>query len=259
MDEHEEQNMSVQIQNQPRGKGAGYYFILLITLVVVIGVGIFVLNPQPVSPFTDDLFGIERPETQSVSGDPASFDPLDAYSEVLAFAAGDADIEALRLVEIEAAFVRNDGTMDLTATYVPAPRTTYTFALEVPRPADAPPAGVPGSTSNEDWYQEITVEAFEPGQRRRVSRLGGNVNTTFYYVNQGMTRFAGEITNDYEPEIFISVPECSFVDLWEVAIEQGAPSDAVAQISYDEDGYMFNIVSEMVVRFNPDCTERSFP
>jgi len=50
---------------------------------------------------------------------------------------------------------------------------------------------------------------------------------------------------------------CAFVDLWNEAIERGAPEDAVATIRYNEFGddwtYDF-VVPGTSLTFNADCT-----
>lgn len=189
---------------------------------------------------------VQPPETQAITGDASNFDPLESLAQAQAMAGEDA-----KLATIDATYVRADGTMDLTATYSPAPRTEYTFLREIERPADAPPVGVAGSTAG-PWYEPITIEAYRPGQQRRVTSTGGAVNTSFTYTNEGMTKQVEDPTTNPFDEI-APEPTCDFVDLWKAAIKEGAPEEAVAIIQYDAEGYTFNIVGTIVVRFDHDC------
>ncbi len=203
--------------------------------------------------FTDFFAGIlnidlERPETQPIDGDPSRFNPFASYESVAAFAGNGA-----QLTEITAQYVRADGTMDLNADYTPAPNTTYEFVREIPRPADAPPIGVAGTTDGA-WYEIVTIRVYEPGQRRRVTRTSSSGNSTYFYTNEGMERTVSTPTTNIDP--VLSPPSCAISRLWETAIARGAPADAVAIVDYDEDGYTFNITGVMVLRFNQECTLR---
>ncbi len=52
----------------------------------------------------------------------------------------------------------------------------------------------------------------------------------------------------------ISPPTCAFADLWKTALEQGAPKEAVATITYDERGYAFVIRGTNIRHhFNQEC------
>jgi hypothetical protein len=195
------------------------------------------------------LFGLV--ETQPVQGDPAKFDPVFAYGSVAAYAGAGA-----RLISIEASQVRVDGTMDLTATYVPAPYTEYEFAINVPPPDNAPPVGAGGSSTGQ-WFQPVTVRVYEPGQRRQVRRTSNGTRLTFQYVNEGMVRDADDTPTSSAPRFVEEAPQCSFVDFWQTALERGAPRDAVANISYDADGYEFRISGAGVnLEFGFDCKVR---
>lgn len=189
---------------------------------------------------------VQPPESQVITGDASNFDPLEGLVQAQALAGEDA-----KLATIDATYVRAEGTMDLTATYSPAPRTEYTFLREIERPADAPPVGVAGSTAGQ-WYEPITIEAYRPGQQRRVTSTGGAVSTSFTYTNEGMTKQVEDPTTNPFDEI-APEPTCDFVDLWKAAIKEGAPEEAVAIIQYDAEGYTFNIVGTIVVRFDHDC------
>lgn len=187
------------------------------------------------------------PEMQAIQGDPSNFDPLVSLDQAQAFAG-----DGARIAAITAAGVRSDGTMDLNADYTPAPYTDYEFVILIDPPENAPPVGA-GGNSGGQWYQPITISAFEPGQMRRFTQIGGDMNITSQYVNEGMTREVGEpTTNPFD--LPIPAPRCLFTDLWDEAIQQGAPEDGIATIDYDEDGYTFNMVGVMVLRFDMDCS-----
>jgi hypothetical protein len=247
-----------QIRRRRRGgcrTGCSIIFTLLI--VAIAGGVVYLTTTDSLSmmEFLGPYLGVEVPGTTTISGDPSAFDPLAGYADAAAFAAGEDNPENVLLLEMDAAYVRADGTMDLNATYSPAPNTTYTFLRSIPRPEDAPPPGVAGTSASGDWFEVIDIRAFEPGQRRRVTQRG-SVNVDYYYTNEGMTRIIQDRTNDVDMEDIVPAPTCALTDLWEVALARGAPENAVAVISYDADGYQFNIVGEMVLRFNANCQLR---
>ncbi|MCB9455188.1 MAG: hypothetical protein H6671_04280 [Anaerolineaceae bacterium] len=239
---------------QPRKRGLG-----CILLIVVFSVGLPLILAAviltSVSGALGDLGGIGGligtatnlgPESRAIGGNPSQYDPLAALTEVMAFAG-----EGAQLAAIHANYVRSDGTLDLTATYTPSPYVEFTFLREVPRPADAPPVGAGGSTTG-PWYEPITIEAYRPGAVRHVTQTGGGFNATYNYTNQGMIKEVESPTTNPFGEI-VAMPECTFTQLWETALAEGAPEEAVAIIDYDEDGYTFNIVGTMVLRFDASC------
>jgi hypothetical protein len=245
---------------QPKRRGIGCWIIgiLLFILLPLVIVGVVVMSV--LGALGGSLGGLgdignmvstavkltSGPETKPVSGDPSHFDPLAGLADAQAFAGSDAE-----LVSIVASYVRSDGTMDLTATYKPAPNTEYKFLREVPKPADAPPVGA-GGTKGGKWYQPITIDVYEPGQTRHVTSIGGGISTEYNYTNQGMEKNLEDPTTNPSDEI-ISAPTCSFADFWKEALKKDAPSDAVAVIEYNSDGYEFNIVGTLVLRFDQDC------
>lgn len=227
----------------------GVAIALIIAAATLVGIGAAVLAvavPNLLNTVFSTVTGIETIETQPVPGDASRFDPITALPGVTAFAGAGA-----QLVALEAWYVRADGTLELTATYSPSPRVTYTFAREVPRPADAPPPGVGGANAG-PWYETITIEAYQPGQWRTVTRTGGGISTRFQYVNEGMTR---EVSKPSAARVALArAPGCALADLWQTALEREAPRDAVAVIKYDVDGYTFSIDGTSVnLRFGPDC------
>lgn len=228
-------------------------FIILLSVVLPIVLVVVVLSS--VFGAVGDTFGgigglidsVSGPETRAISGNASSFDPITALAEVNGFAGEDAQLTA-----IYAYYVRSDGTLDLNATYSPAPRVEYEFLREVPRPADAPPVGAGGTTAGQ-WYEPVTIEAYQPGQVRHVSQTGGGVSLEYNYTNQGLEKQVGSPTTRPSGAV-VAPPECSFSQLWQVALKKDAPTDAVAIIEYDESGYDFNISGVVHLRFNADCT-----
>lgn len=216
-------------------------FVWLVLLIVLGYFGItYVITPLFIT-------GFGLADTRPVPGDPRNFDPLAALPGVQEYAG-----EGALLFSIEAYFVRQDGTLDLNAAYSPKPYVTYEFYREVPRPEDAPPVGAGGSVDDK-WYERITIRAYEPGQWRHVTSIGGGVSTEYSFMNQGMQRDVSSPTSSRSGEP-PAVPKCSFSQLWSVAMERGAPADAVAIIDFDSSGYDFRISAASVnLDFDHDC------
>lgn len=131
---------------------------------------------------------------------------------------------------------------------------TAEYVVEVARPDNAPPPGVAGA-GGDKWYQRVIIEAYQPGQRRTVTQTGGGISTRYSYVNEGMTRDVRS-TPSTNTTPFLPAPRCAFREMWAVALERGAPADAVAVIEYDEEGYEFeiNIPDRRVsLDFDNDC------
>ena len=217
-------------------------------ILVAIGgfvIGIWAAIDPTGNPVADIFLGDVEVETTGLPGDARAFDPFEALPAVTEYAG-----EGARLVSIEVGLVRSDGTQDLEANYTPQPDTTYTFAREVPRPEDAPPPGAGGANTGA-WFEEVTVRAYEPGQRRQVTTTTGNRRTTIRYTNKGMER------TEADPAVatpaFVEAPACDITDLWAVAIEQGAPADGVARVTYDADGYQFSVTGFVLLQFDQGC------
>jgi hypothetical protein len=112
--------------------------ILLLVLVPIVLVGIFASNI--LNSVTSSFGGLgsigdivstvssamEPPESQSITGDASEFDPMVGLAQAQEMAGEDA-----RLATIDATYVRADGTMDLTATYSPAPRINIVGTIVV--------------------------------------------------------------------------------------------------------------------------------
>jgi hypothetical protein len=226
-------------------------------VATLVGMGGFALgmwsifSPNAASSAIESVFGGflggAKPQTRTVPGIANTFDPIASYEEVKSFAGPNVE-----LISVEASQVRRDGTLDLTASYRPAPHATYRFVRPVPRPDNAPPVGA-GGTRDGPWFEPITIDAYEPGQRRRVTQTGSH-NRTYTYVNEGMTRQVGDPNTRTEPNNIAATPRCAFADLWAVAVKAGAPPDAVARISYDAKGYRFSIGGTKVnLTFDSAC------
>jgi hypothetical protein len=227
-------------------------------IALVVGVGGFALGMLSIfSPNTanstfaslfDGVFGNTKPETRTVPGNANAFDPIAAFEAVKTFAGSN-----VQLVSIEASQVRRDGTLDLTASYRPAPYVTYRFVRAVARPTNAPPVGA-GGTRDGPWFETITIDAYEPGQHRRVKQTTASHRRTYTYVNEGMTRAIGEPSTGSDIERIVAAPRCSLVELWAIAIKSGAPQQAVARINYDAKGYRFSISgTKLNLAFDATC------
>jgi hypothetical protein len=153
------------------------------------------------------------------------------------------------LVSVNAYFVRSDGTVELNASYTPAPYVTYDFVRKLEKaPANAPPVGA-GGANTDPWYEPIEIHLYQPGQWRKVS--GSSVSYT--YVNKGMQRSVDDAENGLRHPV-VPPPTCPFSQLWSVAVTKDAPAEAVAIIQYNSDGYDFSISGLSVhLEFGMDC------
>ena len=220
-----------------KGSRQRFWLVLLFAVIGIVLCLIYVLIP---------LFGSGggMADTRPVPGDAARFDPVGGYSGVLEFAGSGA-----QLLSISAYYVRSDGTMELTASYSPAPYVTYNFAREMAEPPpNAPPIGA-GGANTDPWYEPIEIRLYQPGQWRRVT----SSNVSYTYANQGMDRDVDSAVNGL-PSPAIEPPACAFADLWAVALTKDAPAEAVAIIGYDANGYEFSISGLSInLEFGMDC------
>ncbi len=196
-------------------------------------------------PFLISGGGLE--DTHPIPGDAAHFDPVASYEQVSTYAG-----VGVELVSIRAQFVRSDGTMELNATYSPAPSVEYNFMRELSAPPpNAPPIGA-GGANTKPWYEPIEIRLFQPGQWRKVTSAG----RSYTYMNQGMQREISSAVNGLSLPI-VKPPACSFSDLWAVALTKDAPPEAVATIDYNALGYQFSISGLSInLRFGADCKLR---
>jgi hypothetical protein len=175
---------------------------------------------------TEETFAVARP---------SAFDPFGDLPEVVAGVGGSG-----RLVSIEASGVRPDGTMDLTAEYTPAPRASYKFIEPTEEGKERmPPVGA-GRKPDDVWARAVTAEAYRPGQRSHITKMGGNVNAEYWHTNEGVTvKFSSPGAQALPAGL--GAPVLTTREMWEKALSLGAPRDAVARVSFDEEGYEFDI------------------
>jgi hypothetical protein len=223
------------------GSGCGWALVLGSIAATLIPIFLFVIAP---------MFGLFNPfgeDTREVPGDAAAFDPIASYAEIEAYAKGEA--ASVEFIDMDATYVKSDGTLDLTAeSYYP--NVTYRFVIPAERPADAPPIGAGGSTG--PYEQIVTIKAFQPGQMRSVTRMSGGSSTSYTYRHLGLERDIDD-PMPADEETF-PPPACSLAMLWEEAIRQDAPRDAVAMISYEDGEYEFSISDVRVnLTFDQSC------
>ncbi|MCB9456078.1 MAG: hypothetical protein H6671_08835 [Anaerolineaceae bacterium] len=230
-------------QQQSRRRGRlGCYLKLLVGIVALVLLFHYVIRPVFES-------GFGMADTRPVPGEAAHFEPFVALPGIFEYAGAGAE-----LVSIDLRYVRSDGTMDLTAESY-RPRAEYTFVRPAAPPADAPPIGAGGSVSGQ-WYERVTIEAYQPGQWRHVTTISGGVSTEYSYMNQGMERDIDSPISSKPP--VIARPECSLAEMWEAAKKQDAPQDAVATITYNAQGYDFRISALSIsLQFGTDCRLRN--
>lgn len=185
-------------------------------------------------------------QTAFIDGDTHNFNPTEQLEQVQELAGTGAF-----LVNIEAQYVRADGTMDLHAEY--DPQTTYEFYLPLAEtPEDKKLVGTT-PLANGRWYTKVEVEVSEPWKNFNVTGISNGVGYEYNYFNLGMNR------EDYgpvqaSPDNIVPAPSCSFEKIWQTAIAQGAPEDAVAMITYDKNGYEFEIRGTSIsFEFNQNC------
>ena len=187
--------------------------------------------------FTNSCARFNGVETFPLNSSASHFNPFASIDEIRNRVGLNA-----HLVSIEASYVRSDGTMDLTASYKPAPNVKYSFAVPLDKgPVDMPPVGA-GRKPGDVWVQLVDVNCYLPGQMVYVSRMSGRSSSQFSYHNEGMDikrRRANMAT--LEPDI--GQPKVSTLDLWNMALSKGAPKDAVATIRFDTNGYKFAIAA----------------
>lgn len=220
-------------------KSISIWVVSAAVLMLGIGAGTYFLI-QGVTSYIET----EVEQTTPFSGDPSMFDPVNAYEEVHAHAGIDT-----QLTKIDATMVKSDGTLDLTAQYTPAPHVNFTFY----RILDEPPENAP-PTGTSEWYQKIQIEAYEPGQTRHVRSFGGDVNMEYWYTNKGLDRDESTPNSYNRSDKFVDPPNCHFSDLWITAIKKGASAEYLADISYDKDGYEFDIRDTQIrLKFDHNC------
>ncbi|MFA5935329.1 MAG: hypothetical protein WC787_00520 [Patescibacteria group bacterium] len=191
--------------------------------------------------------GIEKPVSVAPPGDAGAFDPIKAFMEVKTYAGN------VPLVEMTATHVRSDGTINLMADLSPRPTVSYDFVEEFKNDSeDAPPIGAGSGEGGVQW-RDVTVDVSHPNIWRHVTQIGGSINASYRYKYLGMGKTIGSPRgSNYDTPL--PDPLCPFVALWAVAMQKGTPSDAVAWIRYNKDGYDFWIRdTKYRYRFDTDC------
>jgi hypothetical protein len=204
-------------------------------IAFLIGIAAFVGLILYFTVFSNSCAKLMGEETYPIAGDASRFDPFAAIPDIRAKLGPEAI-----LLEMNASFVRSDGTLDLKAQYKPAPTADYRFRVPIKEaPKDAPPIGA-GRKPGDIWIQDVTVRVYEPGMRRHVSRISGGTRSSYSYTNEGMDvdRSSPQMGSLEEA---LPEPKISTREMWEFAISKGADKDAVARVSFDDDGYEFTI------------------
>lgn len=187
-------------------------------------------------------------QTAELPGDPQAFDPVASLPAVQAHAGAGAE-----LLSLEAHYLKSDGSMDLTVTDPYSPRAEYEFFIrDDANGKAAPPLGA-GGVEGGFYYKNVSVDVYQPGQWRHVRSMGSE----YSYQNKGMDRDESILRFDnLRPA---PLPSCTFGEIWQQAIELGAPSNALADISYSltyqgEPRYEFRISdSDYEFTFDADC------
>lgn len=226
--------------------------VLPVVAIALVGMGILAAVmafaiPAALNPLFKSWFDVDLDPTVVPPGDLRAFDPIATFAAVRAYAG-----DGARPVSMRATYVRPDGTLDLNADLTPSPNVSYEFVREIRPGPDAPPIGAGVNASGTQW-QTIVVTVGSPGKTVYVRRLGGKVNAQYYYTNKGMQKDERQPRGSND-ETVVPDPSCPFADLWKKAIERGAPAQAVAVISYDDDGYDFRINdTDVRLTFGKDC------
>ena len=204
--------------------------IAVIALIVLIGscFGLVALSTYAVGYFVRG--------THPIPGDAAKFDPIASYADIAKFAGDNVQIE-----RIDMKFVKSDGTLDLTASY--GAEVDYRFVHILDNaPDNAAPLGAGGKPGG-TYAERIYVTLAKPGQ-------AGSAKDQWY--NFGMSRQV--IPAQLLTEPTAQLPACSAKQLWDAAIKNDAPANAVATIDYRSDGYTFDIKDTSVhLHFDTSC------
>ena len=211
-------------------------WVFFLPILIPIGIGVMYLWVYLM---------VFRTYSVPVPGNLRAFDPISSFGEVQKFAG-----EGLRFKSLEADYVSSNGTLDFGVDYSPAPHVTYTF-LQSTDVKHAAPVGAGGSRTGK-WMREIEINLGKKGRYSEVSSAADK-GIDGDFRSRGMDKDEGYPQAD-EGEPSVPPPTCSFADLWKVAIQKGAPKDAVAEIYYDVNGYEFSIsTADVDLRFNSKC------
>jgi hypothetical protein len=174
--------------------------------------------------------------TRPIPGDAAKFDVMATYPDILKFAG-----DNVQLLDLSMKFIKSDGTLDLTAGYGAAVSYRFAHILDA-APTSAAPLGAGGKPGG-TYAETVDIDIEKP------STKGG---TRDQYYNFGMTRI--DVPSRLLTETVAVTPTCSAKQLWDVAVKNDAPANAVATIDYRSDGYTFDIKDTSVhLRFDISC------
>lgn len=185
--------------------------------------------------------------SKSLTGNPATYSPITYFSEAQELAGEDA-----LLYEMEAKFVKSDGTMDLTASYNPPPSADFTFYIPADKPKDAPPTGA----GSDKYSREVNIMVERAWTTHGVTKSTANTRTRYTYFNFGIAADFDEPNNFRQLEKAVPTPKCDFADLWKAAITEGANPEAVSTIIYNKDGYDFRVFGDkedLYLKFDMSC------
>jgi hypothetical protein len=228
MDIDEKDKNDEKPKNNEKEKRAPRRGFLPAGCVGALGIGVLIVGSIFACGFLPVfLGGIFLDQRWFVPGSASSFDPIALYPEILQYAGTDN-----QLIYMQAKYVRSDGTLDLYANY--DPEVYYYFAHEIEPPGGRKPIGV-GSAPEGSYYETVSV----------------SVDNDEFPFTMDRSSFQSTTAED---KSFVSAPACSFADLWEIALERGAPQSAVASIYYDDSGYRFSIDGTSTnITFDVNC------
>ncbi|MEP7285052.1 MAG: hypothetical protein ABI947_04705 [Chloroflexota bacterium] len=177
--------------------------------------------------------------TRPIPADAAKFDPITTYPQIVEFAGTGTP---LKLLQIEMKFVKADGTLDLTGGY--GAEVNYDFAHVLDdSPTNSAPLGAGGGTSTGPYAERINVRVSQPGMK------GGSTDQYYDFGLYRITVPAAPLTRT-----IVDVPSCNLKALWDAAIKQDAPANAVATIRYNSSGYSFSIKDTSIsLQFDANC------
>ena len=172
--------------------------------------------------------------------DPTNYAAISAVADVVAFAGPGSTLESMVL-----SGVREDGTIDLTASY--PSHASYTLTAPASSPTGLP---VGGGGFTGPGHRRVTVDVRKPDVGRLERRSDGGERV---YTDRGMNK--REDSPEAGAVVARALPACTPQQLWQAARQRGAPAGAVASIAWDGAAYRFSIVGAAVtVLFDASCT-----
>lgn len=94
-------------------------------------------------------------------------------------------------------------------------------------------------TLESQFFEVASVEIRQPGWRHIV-RQSGMTRREYTEYHRGMERLTRP-ASDADSESITPPPTCSLRQLWKKAAAGGAPSDALASVLYNREGYRFEV------------------